>query len=64
VYSCFGIFFTFLPSGLDVSHRPLEGEKRRAAQIPPRYFTDYLNLLKIDGRWVVAQKVFAAVNKP
>ena len=29
-------------------------------QIPPRYFTDYLNLLKIDGRWAVAQKVFAA----
>jgi hypothetical protein len=42
----------------------LEGEKRRAAQIPPRYFTDYLNLLKIDGRWVVAQTVFATVNKP
>jgi len=32
-------------------------------QIPPRYFTDYLNLLKIDGRWVVAQKVFATVTK-
>jgi len=30
-------------------------------QIPPRYFTDYLSLLKIDGRWVVAQKVFATV---
>lgn len=29
-------------------------------QIPPRYFTDYLSLLKIDGRWAVAQKVFAA----
>jgi hypothetical protein len=28
-------------------------------QIPPRYFTDYLNLLKVDGRWVVAQKVFS-----
>ena len=28
-------------------------------QIPPRYFTDYLSLLKIDGRWQVAQKVFA-----
>lgn len=28
-------------------------------QIPPLYFTDYLNLLKVDGRWVVAQKVFA-----
>jgi hypothetical protein len=33
-------------------------------QIPPRYFTDYLNLLKISGRWVVAQKVFATVTKP
>lgn len=32
-------------------------------QIPPRYFTDYLNLLKIDGRWVVAQKLFATVVK-
>ncbi|HEU5297679.1 MAG TPA: nuclear transport factor 2 family protein [Burkholderiaceae bacterium] len=32
-------------------------------QIPPRYFTDYLNLLKIDGRWVVAQKIFATVVK-
>lgn len=33
-------------------------------QIPPRFFTDYLSLLKIDGRWVVAQKVFATVVKP
>ena len=32
-------------------------------QIPPRFFTDYLNLLKIEGRWVVAQKVFATVVK-
>ncbi|MEN9543278.1 MAG: hypothetical protein RLZZ598_111 [Pseudomonadota bacterium] len=31
VYSCFGIFFTSLPSGLDAIHRPLEDEKRRAA---------------------------------
>lgn len=30
-------------------------------QIPPRYFTDYLSLLKIDGQWRVAQKVFATV---
>lgn len=28
-------------------------------QTPPLYFTDYLNLLKVDGKWVVAQKVFA-----
>ena len=33
-------------------------------QIPPRYFTDYLNLLKIDGRWRVAQKIYAAVTRP
>lgn len=33
-------------------------------QIPPRFFTDYLNLLKVDGRWVVAQKVFATVVAP
>ncbi|HTT12455.1 MAG TPA: nuclear transport factor 2 family protein [Burkholderiaceae bacterium] len=26
--------------------------------IPPRFFTDYLSLLKIDGRWQVAQKVY------
>ncbi|HVL74354.1 MAG TPA: nuclear transport factor 2 family protein [Beijerinckiaceae bacterium] len=27
--------------------------------MPPRFFTDYLSFLKIDGRWQVAQKVFA-----
>ena len=27
--------------------------------IPPRFFTDYLCLLKTGGRWQVAQKVFA-----
>jgi Putative lumazine-binding len=26
--------------------------------IPPRFFIDQLSLLKIDGRWQVAQKVF------
>jgi hypothetical protein len=30
--------------------------------IPPRFFTDYLSLLKIDGRWQVAQKVFTSRN--
>lgn len=29
-----------------------------ACAIPPRFFTDQLNFLKIDGRWQVAQKVF------
>lgn len=33
-------------------------------QMPPRYFTDYLSLLKVDGRWQVAQKVFATVVRP
>ena len=33
-------------------------------QMPPRYFTDYLNLLKVGGRWLVAQKVFATAVKP
>lgn len=27
-------------------------------QLPPRYFIDQLSLLKIDGRWQVAQKVY------
>jgi hypothetical protein len=27
--------------------------------IPPRFFTDYLCFLKIDGKWQIAQKVFA-----
>lgn len=27
-------------------------------QMPPRYFTDLLSFLKIDGRWQIAQKVF------
>jgi hypothetical protein len=28
-------------------------------QLPPRYFTDYLCFLKIDGKWQVAQKIFS-----
>ena len=27
--------------------------------IPPRFFTDQLSLLKIGGRWQIAQKVYA-----
>jgi hypothetical protein len=27
-------------------------------QLPPRYFTDLLNFVKVDGRWMVAQKLF------
>jgi hypothetical protein len=33
-------------------------------QMPPRYFTDYLSLLKVDGRWMVVQKVFSTVTRP
>ncbi len=32
-------------------------------QIPPRYFTDYLTLLKTDGRWQVIAKAFHTVMK-
>jgi hypothetical protein len=28
-------------------------------QIPPRYFTDYLNLLKVGGKWTIVQKIYA-----
>ncbi len=28
-------------------------------QIPPRYFTDYLSLIKVDGHWQIVQKVYA-----
>jgi hypothetical protein len=27
-------------------------------QVPPRYFTDVLSFVKLDGQWAVAQKVF------
>lgn len=32
--------------------------------LPPRFFVDYLSFLKIDGRWQVAQKVFAVRTEP
>lgn len=28
-------------------------------QIPPRYFTDYLNLLKVGDKWMIVQKIYA-----
>jgi hypothetical protein len=31
--------------------------------IPPRFFTDYLCLLKVESRWQVAQKVFATEKR-
>ncbi len=30
--------------------------------IPPRYFTDYLMLLKIDGRWQIVSKSYRYVD--
>jgi Putative lumazine-binding len=27
--------------------------------VPPRYFTDYLSLLKLAGQWQIVQKVYA-----
>jgi hypothetical protein len=32
-------------------------------QLPPRYFTDYLTLLKVDGRWQIIAKAFHTVTK-
>ena len=32
--------------------------------LPPLFFTDYLSFLKIEGRWQVAQKVFAKERRP
>jgi len=31
--------------------------------IPPRFFTDYLCLLKVENRWQVAQKIFATERR-
>ena len=42
---------------IDIAGPTLAFVKLRCA-IPPRYFTDQLSLLKIDGRWQIAQKVF------
>jgi len=32
--------------------------------IPPRYFTDLLSLLRIEGRWQVVQKVYMTETRP
>jgi hypothetical protein len=31
--------------------------------VPPRYFTDLLSCIKIDGKWLIAQKVFMTETK-
>lgn len=33
-------------------------------QIPPRYFLDYLNLIKSDGKWVIVQKIYSVESRP
>jgi hypothetical protein len=33
-------------------------------QMPPRYFIDYLNLVKEDGRWLIVQKIYAVRDTP
>jgi Putative lumazine-binding len=30
--------------------------------LPPRFFTDILSFVKLDGRWMVAQKVFTTAT--
>jgi Putative lumazine-binding len=42
---------------LDLVSETLAHVKVRC-QIPPRYFTDILSFVKLDGKWAVAQKVF------
>ena len=42
---------------IDITGPTLAFVKLRCA-IPPRHFTDQLSLLKIEGRWQIAQKVF------
>lgn len=32
-------------------------------QLPPRYFVDQLSLLKLDGKWMIAQKVFQTTTR-
>ena len=32
-------------------------------QLPPRYFTDYLTLLKVGGKWQVIAKAFHTVTR-
>ena len=43
---------------------PITALVKVKCQIPPRYFTDYLNLIKTGGQWKVAQKVFATEVRP
>lgn len=42
---------------------PTMAYARVKCQLPPRYFTDQLCLLKVDGQWKVAQKIFQAEQR-
>ncbi len=47
---------------VDIAGPTMAFVKLRCA-IPPRFFTDQLSLLKIDGRWQIAQKVFQSETR-
>lgn len=49
--------------GIDVSS-PVSALARVQIAIDPRLFTDYLNLLKLDGEWRIIAKVFSWVTVP
>ncbi|MGE0152366.1 MAG: nuclear transport factor 2 family protein [Reyranellaceae bacterium] len=49
--------------GIDVSS-PVSALARVQIAIGPRLFTDYLNLLKLDGEWRIIAKVFSWVTLP
>ncbi len=49
--------------GIDVSS-PVSALARVQIAIGPRLFTDYLNLLKLDGEWRIIAKVFSWVTIP
>jgi 4-oxalocrotonate tautomerase len=49
--------------GIDLSS-PTSALARVQIAIGPRLFTDYLNLLKIDGEWRIIAKVFSWVDLP
>jgi 4-oxalocrotonate tautomerase len=42
---------------------PVTALARVACSVPPRYFTDLLTLVKLDGRWRIVAKVFEFVLK-
>jgi hypothetical protein len=48
---------------IDIASPQMAFVKLKCA-IPPRYFTDQLSMLKIDGRWQIAQKVFQTETQP